>query len=193
MAKFLKVSDVARTASLLKKLVAASDVNQDGAVRWQEARWGVDRTKGEGITAKRPTAGQKTILPSAAIEAVVHFSQAHGSSQVPDLKKTIDELARRAKAADRDGDGFISDNETRAMSSGAEQAFVAFGKQYAHSNLTDFNLPQTHIGTLPKFSWTGTAEKVCSSLLNAFSDRKNDNFWPGGTGASRFVLSNSEA
>lgn len=43
MPRNLKVADVARTAALLKKLVDASDVNKDGAARWQEALYGVNR------------------------------------------------------------------------------------------------------------------------------------------------------
>jgi hypothetical protein len=192
MAPFFKVSDIAKTASLLKKLIDASDVNSDGAVRLKEARYG-DKLNGLGIQPKKPTAAQKnTAGPGATLEAVVRFSQANGSSEIPALKKTIDELAKRARAADRDGDGFINDNEQRAMSSGAEQSFVRFGAAYSNLKITDFILPTKHTGTLPKFSWAGTPDKVCTSLLNAFSERKNDNFWDG-RGVSRYVISAAEA
>ena len=41
----LKISDVPRVATLLKKLVEKSDVNKDGAVRSREARMGITSKK----------------------------------------------------------------------------------------------------------------------------------------------------
>lgn len=190
-----KVSDVGRTASLLKKLVEKSDVNRDGAVRWREARWGVDPQQGVGISSKKKPADKLT--PAAAIESAMRFAQAKGSSEVKDIKKSIDEIARRVKAGDKDGDGFISDQEHRKLKTGAENSFVRFGKSYAGHKVTDFNLPTPHQGKLPSFSWKGTPQQVCTSLLKAFSDRKNDNFWSswagGDGGPSRFVLTQTEA
>jgi hypothetical protein len=193
MAIALKVSDLSRTAMLLKKLVERSDVNKDGAVRWEEARWGVDRKKGLGITHKGTPPGTQTVSPAAVVEAAMRFSQSKGSSEVVAIKKSIDELVKRARAADRDGDGMITEVEMRRMPTAAEQQLVMFGSEYAHESLSDFNLPVQHDTRLPPFSPTGTAAKVCTSLLNAFSDRKNDNFWGSSEGASRFVLGASEA
>ena len=191
----LKLSDVSKTAALLKKLVEKSDVNLDGAVRWREARWGVDQKKGLGITSKKKP-GEK-LLAGAAVEAAMKFSQSKGSSEVKDIKKSIDEIARRVKAGDKDGDGFINEKEHRQLKTGAESTFVSFGATFATHKLTDFNLPVQHQGRLPSFSWKGTPAQVCSSLLNAFSDRKNDNFWSNWSGVgsdpSRYVLTQTEA
>lgn len=193
MANLLKVSDVTRTATLLKKLVDASDINNDGAVRIQEARWGVDPKNGIGITSKHPLPGKRAINPSGTLELAVRFTSINKSSSLTtDIKKSVDELANRARAADTDKDGFISEVEMQRGVSNAERNFVMFGSQYAHDSLSDFNLPTKHETRLPSFSWSGTPAAVCTSLLNAFSDRKNDNFWGGG-GASRYVLSTAEA
>ncbi len=80
------------------------------------------------------------------------------------------------KAADRDGDGFIAEGEQGSAATGAETSFVNFGARFGGHQLSDFNLPTQHQGRLPRFSWKGTPAEVCSSLLLAFSDRKNDNF-----------------
>lgn len=192
MPKNFKVADTARTASLLKKLVEASDVNMDGAVRWQEARWGVDRQKGVGISHKHPTAGQKRVSPAQTIESAVRFTQSKVSSEIPEIKKSIDEFAKRAKAADKNRDGVLSDNEVRRIVSGAAQAFVGFGREYSKAKFSDFILPTKHQGKLPSFSWKGSTATVCSSLLNAYSERKNDNFG-GGEGPRRYRLNASEA
>jgi hypothetical protein len=185
-----KVSDVGRTASLLKKLVEKSDVNQDGAVRWREARWGVDPKNGRGITSKKNPRDYFTT--AQAIESAMRFSQSKGSSEIGAIKKSIDEIARRVKAADQDGDGIINDSEHRKLKTGAENTFVRFGQEYAGDKLADFNLPATHQAKLPSFSWKGTPKQVCTSLLNAYSERKNDNFWSN-LGPSRFVLTQTEA
>lgn len=188
-----KVSDVGRTATLLKKLVEKADVNKDGAVRWREARYGGDT--GTPITPKKKVRNARA--PGEAIEAAVRFTQTRGSSEVKEIKKSIDEISRRVKAGDKDKDGFISDQEHRQLKSGAESAFVFFGKSYAGHKLTDFNLPAQREARPPAFSWKGTPQQVCTSLLRAFSDRKNDNFWASwatsDSGPSRFVLTQAEA
>jgi hypothetical protein len=189
----VKVSDLTRSAALLKKLVDASDVNKDGALRWKEALWGVDPKKRAGISPKRKKAGRDSITPAEVVNSVMRFSQVKGSSEITQVKKAIDELTQRARGRDKDKDGFISDAEQRRGTSGAEQAVIRFAGAFAHDSLDDFNLPVQHETRLPRFSWTGTTKEVCSSLLNAYSERKNDNSWGMGDGPSRYVLSTGEA
>lgn len=178
----LKISDVPRVATLLKKLVEKSDVNQDGAVRSREARMGI-------TSKKKPNDPHP---PSEAIYYAMLFSQHRGSTEIKDIKKSIDEIAKRVKASDRDGDGFVAEGEQGSAATGVETSFVTFGARFGGHNLSDFNLPTQHQGQLPRFSWKGTSAEVCSSLLLAFSDRKNDNFL-GNEGPSRFVLTQGEA
>lgn len=189
MTTLLKVTDIARTAKLLKQLVKASDVNQDGAVRWREALWGVDPQKGEGISLKKKR--NVRIQPNQAVHSMVRFAQGTGTKEIPEINKAIDELARRVKAGDKDQDGFISENEASKLSTGGESAFVQFGHSYAKSKLSDFVLPQTHKGSLPPFRYSGTIKEVTTSLLNAYSTRANDNFGAGSP--SRYVISAPEA
>ena len=192
MANVMKVADLTAGAALLKKLVERSDANRDGAVRWEEARWGVDRQKGIGVHLKR---GEKFGSQAAqAIESAVRFTQGTtGSSQIKDIKTAITELSRRVRAGDRDKDGFISEAEARRFTTGGESQLALFTGKYAKKKLEDFVLPVQRDTRLPAFSWKGSAKQVTSSLLNAFSDRKNDNFWGRSGGASRFVLGADEA
>lgn len=184
-----KVSDVSRAASLLKKLVEKSDVNRDGAVRGAE---------GGSVTPKRmPATNIKRLGPGHAVTSVQRFALSKGSAQVKDIKKAVDEVAKRVRAGDKDQDGFISESELKKLSTVAERTFVMFGRDFAHKSLEDFNLPAPREPKAPRFSWKGTPAEVTSSLLDAYSDRKNDNFWPSwsgsGPGPSRYVLTDAEA
>ena len=189
----IKVADVGPAAALLKQLVERSDVNRDGAVRWEEARWGVDRMKGLGISLKTGEGSRGSLVPQA-VESMVRFTQGTTrSSQIGDIKDAITELTRRVRAGDRDKDGFLSEPEQRRFTTGGEGQLAAFTGRYGKRKLSDFNLPVQHDTRLPRFSWTGSTAQVTTSLLNAYSERKNDNFWGRSGGASRYVLSANEA
>lgn len=186
----LKLTDVTRSASLLKKLVEKADTNKDGAVRSGEvAALSPNQTRGN------PAPPQLQLR--SAIDGARRFAMSKGSVEVPDIQKAVDEIARRVKAADKDGDGFLSDAEQNALDTVAAKRFVAFAAEHKNSKVGDFTFAPQRTPRPPPFSWAGTPSQVCSSLLNAFSDRKNDNFWPDWgsptKGASRYVLSKAEA
>lgn len=185
-----KVADVGRTAALIKKLVEKADTNGDGAVRNFE----VDSL------AKNPpraeTDPNKLDLRSA-IQGAQRYAQAKGSVTVDSIKKAVDEIAASVKAADKNGDGVIGDAEYKALATLAAKRFVDFGTKHAGDKVTDFTFPAQHDPVRPRFNWAGTPAEVCSSLLNAYSDPKNDNFWPAwgspSKTAARYVLTATEA
>jgi len=183
----VKIKDVSRGATLLKKIIERSDRNLDGAVRGSEV---------VGIKPKNcPTTGPKWGVAQQAAQGVQKFAQSKGSVTVEDVKKAVDEVAKRVKAADLDGDGFLSDAEAKKLTSLAEKRFANFVANHAGDSIDDFEIPPQKEAKRPSFKWSGTPAEVCTSLLNAYSDPKNDNFWPSwaGKGASRYVVKSAEA
>jgi hypothetical protein len=189
MAK-MKVADVAKTAALLKQVLTKVDTNQDGAIRAGELA-----AIGPAVTRATPKADQFELR--FAVRGAQLFAMHKTNVSIPNIKKAIDEIAKRVKAGDKDGDGKISETEYDRLSTGAERDFVVFGEKFSHAKVSDFHFAAPHAHTPPHFSWTGTIPEVTSSLLNAFSKPGNDNFWPYWAthqpGASRYVLDGSEA
>ena len=179
-----KIADASKTASLLKKLVDAADANGDGAIRGREPR---------GVTAKARAGDRKQLQPGATLDLMRRFAVSRGSAQVKDVKATIDEVARRVRAGDADKNGSISEPELRRLASHSERSFAIFGTMFRGKDVDDFNLPQKREASRPPFRWSGTIGEVTTSLLNAFSERRNDNFWPGYATPSRYVLGAAEA
>lgn len=186
----LKLTDVTRSAVLLKKLVEKADTNRDGAIRSGE------------VTALSPAANRGNPSPPqlqlrSAIDGARRFAMSKGSVEVADVKKAVDELAARVKAADKDGDGFLSEKEQQSISTVGARRLVGFARAHAGSKVSDFTFQKPRPSKPPPFNWSGPPSQVCASLLNAFSNRKNDNFWPEWgsptPGASRYVLSKAEA
>lgn len=176
---------IASTARLLKQLIDRSDANMDGALRRGEING--------ALTPKTISPSDKRVrIPALTLRSLQNFAQIKGSVQVTAVKAAVDEAVRRIRAADKDHDGILTEAEQRALRSGAEGGFVSFGLEFGKLHLKDFNLPPQHRGQLPPFRWSGTPEKVCTSLLNAFSERKNDNYWSG-QGPSRYVITTGEA
>jgi hypothetical protein len=186
----LKASDVTRGATLLKRLVDRADTNLDGAIRTGE----VDSIAPPN--PRLPRTRRQNDLRSA-LDGVRRYSIAKGSAKVTDLKKTVDLFARRLKATDANKDGQLSDTERKSLSTMGERRFADFVAHQAGAKVSDFKLAPQRTPQAPRFSWKGTPAQVTSSLLQAFSDSKNDNFWPRwgspGKGAARYVLTRAEA
>ena len=186
----LKLSSVRKSATLLKKLIEKADTNKDGAIRTRE----IDSIASPN--PRIPTTPQQSDLRSA-LHGVQRYAMSKGSVAVPDLKKTVDEFAKRVKAADKDQDGVLSEAEYRALASLGEKRFVDFASRQSDAKVSDFKLEPQRAPSAPRFSWSGTPQQVCSSLLNAYSNPRNDNFWPSwgspDKGASRYVLTKTEA
>lgn len=186
----LKVSDVSRAATLLKKLVDRADTNKDGAVR-----------AGEIASISPGNPRQPHVEAQADLRSAMHgvqrFAQGKGSVAVPSIKKAVDEISKRVKEADRDGDGVLSEAELKRLDTVAAQRFAGFARKHAAKKPDDFTLAPQREPKPPRFDWSGTPKQVCTSLLNAYSDRKNDNYWPDwGSptgGPSRYVLTETEA
>ena len=184
-----KISDVNRTAALVKKLVEKADINSDGAVRNSEV-------SSLAKSARAETDPKKIELRSVIMGAQ-RYAQSKGSTTIESIKKAVDDIAASVKAADKNGDGVITNREYDALATLAAKRFVDFGTQHAHDKVSDFTFPTGRTPSKPSFNWKGTPAAVCTSLLNAHSESKNDNFWPKwgspGPGPSRYVLSATEA
>lgn len=187
----MKVADVARTASLLKRLVAKADTNKDGAVRAPEI------TRISPHHPRDPKASARQAELKSALHGAQRFAMSKGSVTVASIQQAVDDIAARVKAADKDRDGVISETEYAALATVAARRFVDFGQRHARDKVSDFTLAPQQEAPAPRFDWRGSAQAVCSSLLNAFSTRGNDNFWPEwasqGRGPSRYVLTQAEA
>lgn len=185
----IKVSDVSKGATLLKQLIPKADTNLDGAIRTRE----LDGIAPSNARGPRP---KKQADLRSAITGVQKYSMSKGSVKVADLKKTVDLFAKRLKAMDDNGDGKITEAEQKAIATVGEKRFADFVSTRANAKVSDFKFEEQRKPAPPRFSWKGTPEQVTSSLLNAFSDPKNDNFWPAWSqlkGAARYVLTKSEA
>jgi hypothetical protein len=187
----MKAADVARTASLLKRLAVKADTNKDGALRNPEI------TQLSPYSPRDPRSNTPNADLKSALHGAQRFALSRGEATVEAIHRAIDEIAQRVKAADRDGDGLVSEREYAALATVAAQRFVDFGEKHATAKVSDFKLEPQRETTPPRFDWRGTPGQVCSSLLNAFSEAKNDNFWPEwaspAKGASRYVLTQAEA
>lgn len=180
----LKLSDVRHGASLMKKLIPKSDLNQDGAIRGSDysrlAEHGVD---GELIHA---------------LEGLGNQAKSKGGPSVVRMKEAVDEFSRRAKALDLDGSKTLSPTELKKTKSDGERRFLDFCVWAKSKDLSDFDLPKASAPYKPKFKWTGTPAEVCTSLLRAHSSPGNDNQWPHwgsgpNPGPSRYVIDGKEA
>jgi len=185
----MKLSDVSRAATLLKKLVAKADTNRDGAVRNAEVT---------ALSPQHPSAANPAqLLLRGAVQGAQRYAMSKGSVEVPDLVKAVDQFAASVKAADKDRDGVLSEAEYKALATMGAKRFVDFGAVHAHDKVSDFKLPVAHEPAPPRFDWSGTPKQVCTSLLAAHSSSKNDNFWPSWStterGPSRYVLTRAEA
>lgn len=187
----MKVSDVTRTATLLKKLIAKADTNKDGAVSNGDVK---------AISPEHPRDPAK-VSRQAGLRSAIHgaqrYAQSKGSTTVKSVQKAVDDIAAAVKKADKDGDGKISDTEYRSLATLAAKRFVDFGQVHAKDKVTDFKLEPQREQPLPRFSWSGTPQEVTSSLLMAYSARQNDSWWPSwgspDKGPARYVLSKAEA
>lgn len=187
----MKVADVTRTATLLKKLIEKADTNKDGSVSNGDV---------QAISPQHPR--DPAVVPrqadlKSAIHGAQRYAQSKGSTSVSAVKKAVDEIAAAVKKADKDGDGVVSEAEYKSLATLAAKRFVDFGQVHAKDKPTDFKLPPQRDTPRPRFSWSGTVPEVTTSLLMAYSDRQNDNWWPSwGSPAktpSRFVISKAEA
>jgi len=185
----VKIADVSKAATLLKKLVDKADVNKDGALRTKDL---------DGVAPANPKIPypQKQYDLRSALHGVQRLAMSRGSVALPDVKKAVDEVAANVKAADRDQDGFLSDAEYRSLKTGAAKRFVDFVGGHAKDKVSDFDFAPAKT-TKPYFSWKGTPAQVCSSALEAFSSSSKNNYWPSwgspAKGAARYVLGAAEA
>ena len=168
----IKVSDVSKTAALLKKLVAKADSNKDGAV-----------SNGDVLAISPHHPRDPNLVPrQAELRSAIHgaqrYAQSKGSTSVQSVQKAVDELAAAVKKADKDGDGVVSEAEYRSLATLAAKRFVDFGQKYGTDKVSDFQLAPQVDTPRPPFKWSGTIPEVTSSLLMAYSARQNDNWWP---------------
>ncbi len=188
----MKVSDVTRTATLLKKLIAKADTNRDGAV-----------SNGDVAAISPQHLRDPALVPRQqdlrnAIHGAQRYAQSKGSTSVKSVQQAVDTIAAAVKKADKDGDGIVSDSEYKSLATLAAKRFVDFGQVHAKDKVTDYTLAAPREERLPRFSWSGSPLEVTTSLLKAFSDRQNDNWWPSWgspdrSSPSRFVVSKKEA
>jgi hypothetical protein len=179
----LKLADVRHGASLMKKLIAKSDLNLDGAIRGSD----LTRLAEHGVEMEM----------RYALEGVANFAKSKGGPSVPNMAKAVDEFSRRAKALDLDGSKALSPTELKRTKSDGERRFLDFCVWAKSKDVTDFDLPKAS-SHKPKFKWTGTPAEVCTSLLRAHSSSGNDNQWPHwgsgpNPGSSRYVIDGKEA
>ena len=191
----IKLTNVTRSATLLKKIVAKADLNLDGAVRANEVgRINVERNKkvGVGKNVKDPGAGP-------VLRSLVLFAQHKSGSTIKDINGAIDEVSTRLKALDKDGDGSISDAEQDRATTGAERTMLQFVALHSGDSIGDFPIPPAKEQWRPPFKYSGTPAEVCDSLLEAFNSRSNDGMWPkwatpGQSGKpARYVIDGGEA
>lgn len=186
----IKLTDVTKAASLLKKVVDKADVFKDGALSREEIRY-------LGQAATGATKDPKTL---AALQGAHGHGKATGPQPLADVKKSIDELKARVRAADKDGDGLLSEAEQRKLRTSGEKGLLGFVGVAKSHQVSDFTMPPPPPENRPRFKWSGTPAEVCQSLLAAFSIRSNDNHWPSwgvppeqrGMSA-RYVIDTSEA
>lgn len=164
----IKLTDVTRAATLLKKVVDKADVFKDGALSREEIRY-------LGQAARGATKDARTL---AALEGAHGHGRATGPQPLPEVRKSIDELKARLRAADADGDGALSEAEQRKLRTKGEKGLLGFVDVAKRHQVSDFTMPPPPPENRPRFRWSGTAAEVCQSLLAAFSIRANDNHWP---------------
>jgi hypothetical protein len=164
----LKLTDVTKAASLLKKVVDRADVLKDGALSREEIRY-------LGQEAKGVTKNPATL---AALQGAHGFGRATGPQPLADVKRSIDDLKARVRAADKDGDGVLSEAEQRKLKTAGERSLLGFVGVAKNHQVSDFAMPAPPPEHRPRFKWSGTPAEVAQSLLAAFSVRSNDNHWP---------------
>lgn len=186
----IKLTDVTKAASLLKRVVDRADVFKDGALSREEIKYVGE--KGRGATADPATV--------KALQGAHGFGRATGPQPLKDVKASIDTLKARVRAADVDGDGVLSEAEQRKLRTAGEKGLLAFVDVAKNRQLSDFTMPAPPPENRPRFKWSGSPQEVCQSLLDAFSVRSNDNHWPSwGVAyerrgqAARYVIDESEA
>lgn len=194
MAK-LKLSDVSKGAALLKRAVDKADLNKDGAVRTSDLEklrlhlQNPTNSRGNWWTGD----SDASRLYSAVRGAVELSTRISKSRELSDVKAAVDTLETRAAGADKNGDGALDDAEQKALRNVSDKAFLEFVAAYKGRSPKDLDFPDARATTRPRFNWKGTPAQVAQSLLDACSERKNDNFWPGGGTPSRYNLGVDEA
>ena len=186
----IKLTDVTKAASLLKKVVDRADVMKDGTLSREEIRY-------LGQAAKGVTKDPATL---AALQGAHGFGRATGPQPLADVKKSIDDLKARVRAADKDGDGVLSEAEQKKLKTAGEKSLLGFVGVAKNHQVSDFTMPAPPPESRPAFKWSGNPAEVAQSLLAAFSIRSNDNHWPmWGTPyekrgmSARYVIDVSEA
>ena len=164
----IKLTDVSKAAALLKKVAEKADLAKDGTLSREEIRYLGQAARG---AAKDP----KTL---AALQGAHGHGRATGPQPLADLKKSIDDLKARVRAADKDGDGVLSEAEQRRLKTNGERGLLGFVGVAKSRDVSDFTMPAPPPEHRPRFKWSGTPAEVCQSLLAAFSLRSNDNHWP---------------
>lgn len=171
-------------------MVDRADVVKDGALSREEISY-ID-SEANGVAGDSPTI--------AALTGAHGHGRATGPQALNDVKKSIDDLAKRVRSADKDGDGVLSDKEQRALRTKGERGLLGFVEVARRHGVSDFEMPKPPPEVRPHFRWSGTPKEVCQSLLDAFSVRSNDNHWPSWAVsterrgvAARYVVDVSEA
>ncbi len=184
----IKLTDITKSIAAAKTFAKKTDLDKDGIVTNAETK----------AIASHLSKTNQTATPSLALDTLMQWSKKKfNDTSVKDLVAAADDLGKRIKAADKDGDGQLSDTEQKSLRTNGERGLVQFALAMKGKSAGDFDLKTTLPPEKPGFfDYRGTPVQVCENLLKAFSRKSNDNFWPTWSGLktpSRYVLDSNEA
>jgi len=186
----IKLTQVNKAGQLLKKLVDKADLNDDKAIRESDIA---------KLTEHARTHGEFGPLAST-LDSLRGSARKKGGPSLSNIKKVIDDATKKIASYDKDADGKLSNEEQGRRMTVGESQLLGFALAAKNKKVSDYKFPAKHEWQPGHFSWRGTAEQVCNSLLNAYSKPANDNFFPhwgesepGTPRASRFGVDGNEA
>lgn len=191
---------VAQATSLLQKLVRKVDNGDEILTAYELHR--TNKTKhirGSYVYVPQGTTHQLDTETETALLAAINRAKSKSQRGVDEIAKGIGEAGKEAKAADRDGDGKLSDAEAKKVRSPLGKSLVAFARVHGGDSISDFKIDVAPVKVyVPKRPFVApknkTAPELVEALLRHFNDWGNDNHVGiGSRESTRHVLATAEA